>query len=102
MDIISYILKYVHLIQDNSKIIAQLDLVASHSLVARNNNYNKPVISQKSNKFKLKKSRHPVVEKLLPLNEKFITNDITLDNKRKQIAIITGPNTVLIGKPQAL
>ena len=92
LDLISYILKYVHLIQKNAKIIGQFDLVASHALVAINNNYNKPIISEKSNKFKLKKSRHPVVEKLLPLSEKFITNDITLDNRNKQIAIITGPN----------
>ena len=42
--------------------------------------------------FKLKDSRHPVIEKMLPVNEKFITNDLELDNNKKQIAIITGPN----------
>ena len=61
-------------------------MVSSHSLTGINNNYKKPIISKKSNKFKLKRSRHPVVEKLLPLNEKFITNDIELDNKKKQIS----------------
>ena len=29
---------------------------------------------------------------MLPMNEKFITNDLELDNKKKQMAIITGPN----------
>ena len=91
-DVITYILKYVHLIQNNANIIGKFDVITSHALTAINNNYKKPTISQKSSKFKLKKSRHPVVEKLLPLNEKFITNDIILDNKKRQIAIITGPN----------
>ena len=33
----------------------------------------------------LKKSRHPVIEKLLPLSEKFITNDLELKNKQFKI-----------------
>ena len=92
LDIIDYILKYIKNIQYNADIIGQFDLVVSHSLTAINNNYKKPLLSEKSSKFKLKKSRHPIVEKLLPQNEKFITNDLELDNKKKQIAIITGPN----------
>ena len=92
LELIDYILGYIEHIQNSANIISQFDLIVSHSITAKNNNYTKPIISEKSTKFKVEKSRHPVVEQLLPLNEKFITNDIELDNNKKQIAIITGPN----------
>ena len=38
-----------------------------------------------------KTARHPVVEKMIP-NDMFITNDTYLDDKKKRISIITGPN----------
>ena len=90
--LVEYILRYIDDIQSNSKIIAKFDVIVSHAITASNNNYYKPVIKHKSSKMILKKSRHPVIEKLLPLSEKFITNDLELHNKKKQIAIITGPN----------
>jgi len=40
----------------------------------------------------LENARHPVVETLLPMGEDFIPNDINLNCRKKQIAIITGPN----------
>ena len=91
-DVVNYILKYIDDIQYNSQAISKLDVIVSHSLNAYNNNYCKPIIKSKNSKMILKKSRHPVIEKLLPLNEKFITNDLELYNTEKQIAIITGPN----------
>jgi DNA mismatch repair protein MutS len=36
--------------------------------------------------------RHPVIEKQLPLGEKYIANDVYLDKESQQIIIITGPN----------
>ena len=92
IDIVNYILNYIDEIQYNSKAIAKLDVIVSHSINAYNNNYHKPEIKKKKSRMILKKSRHPVIEKLLPLNEKFITNDLELYNTKKQIAIITGPN----------
>ena len=50
-----------------------------------------PKFSKKS-VFDLEESRHPVVERLLPVNEQYIPNNLMLDNSSKQIAIITGPN----------
>jgi len=90
--LVEFILKYVSDIQFNSNIIAKFDVVVSHALTSYQNNYRKPIIKNKSSKMLLNKSRHPVIEKLLPLSEKFITNDIELKNTKKQIAIITGPN----------
>ena len=90
--LIKDILDKVKEIQFNANIIGEIDIYFSHAKTAFKNNFYKPIISEKSSKIKLKNSRHPVVEVLLPENEKFITNDLELDNKKKQIAIITGPN----------
>ena len=87
----SFILNYIKYIQENSKIIAKFDVIASHAINANKNNYIKPNINTKSTVFEIYGSRHPVIEKILPNNEKFITNDLHL-NKKNHIAIITGPN----------
>ena len=76
---------------NNSIIISKVDIALSLTNIAKNNNYVKPIISN-SNNILIKDSRHPVVEKLLPLGEDFIANDICLSTNEKQIAIITGPN----------
>jgi DNA mismatch repair protein MutS len=36
--------------------------------------------------------RHPVIEKLLPAGEQYVSNDIYLDDQTQQIIVITGPN----------
>lgn len=87
----SFILNYIKDIQENSKIIAKFDVIASHAINANKNNYIKPNINTKSTVYEIYGSRHPVIEKILPNNEKFITNDLYL-NKKNHIAIITGPN----------
>jgi DNA mismatch repair protein MutS len=40
----------------------------------------------------LRDSRHPVIERMLPLGESYIPNDIVLDHQSHQLLIITGPN----------
>ena len=40
----------------------------------------------------IKQGRHPVIEKQLPVGEKYIANDVYLDTDSQQIIIITGPN----------
>jgi DNA mismatch repair protein MutS len=41
----------------------------------------------------IRQGRHPVIEKQLPVGEKYIANDIFLDVDSLQIIVITGPNT---------
>ncbi len=77
-------------IQRTAKAIARLDVLASLALVAEQNNYCRPAISE-NGMIDIKNGRHPVVEKMID-NEMFITNDTYLDNKSKRISIITGPN----------
>jgi len=59
--------------------------------VARENKYIRPVIED-SDVIDIRQGRHPVIEKQLPVGEKYIANDVLLDADNQQIIIITGPN----------
>ncbi len=78
-------------VQQIAQAIAQLDVLQSFAEVAFRNAYAKPEVRD-SEEIIIKKGRHPVVEKSLPLGEPFIPNDIELNNSEQQIMIITGPN----------
>ena len=78
-------------IQQISQAIAELDCLQGFAEVAFRNNYAKPEVGDHE-EIDIKKGRHPVVEKSLPMGEPFIPNDIKLDNESDQILIITGPN----------
>ena len=90
-ELCDYILLSNKEIQVNANIINRIDVFSSFSHHAIENNYTKPVISDKT-VLKIKKGRHPVVEKLLPPTEKFIANDLIIDSSRNQIHLLTGPN----------
>ena len=90
-DLCDYVLLNNKDIQVNAKIINRIDVFSSFSIHAIENNYTKPVITDKA-VLKIKKGRHPVVEKLLPVTEKFIANDLTIDSSINQIQLLTGPN----------
>ena len=55
------------------------------------NNYIRPVIED-NDVLDIRQGRHPVIEKQLPIGEKYIANDVMLDSTTQQIIIITGPN----------
>ena len=77
-------------IQQTANAISKLDVIASLALVAEKNNYVRPKINEKG-VIDIKEGRHPVVEKMIP-NDLFISNDTYLDDKKRRISIITGPN----------
>ena len=82
---------YIQQIQLNATMIARLDCLLSFASIAEKNNYVKPVLNE-SFALDIKNGRHPVIEKQLPLGEKYIPNDVYLDNDHQQVMIITGPN----------
>jgi DNA mismatch repair protein MutS len=82
---------YVHQIQQNAKIIAVLDVLTNFAKIAEKNNYSKPQVSD-DKVLNVKNGRHPVIEQQLPLGEKYVPNDLYLDDVSQQIIIITGPN----------
>lgn len=77
-------------IQKTARAVAQIDTLTSLALVAEQNNYVRPHINEKD-VIDIKDGRHPVVEKMIP-NDMFITNDTYLNDRKKRISIITGPN----------
>ncbi len=78
-------------IQQNARLIAQLDTLLALAQVAESQKYVKPKINA-SDRILIKNGRHPVVETLLPVGETFIPNDTDLSNRENQILVITGPN----------
>lgn len=78
-------------IQHNARILARLDIAAALAEAAGKQNYCRPVV-ENSSILEVTDSRHPVVEKLLPVGENFIPNDLSADCDKFQIGIITGPN----------
>lgn len=82
---------YIDQIQENSNIIAQLDVAAGLSELAVSESYTRPILNE-SYIIDLKEARHPIIENALPLGEKYIPNDIFLDKDSQQIIMVTGPN----------
>ena len=83
--------EFVPQIQQNAKVLAKLDCYLSLAQEARANQYTRPVVND-SKTIAIQAGRHPVIEQQLPLDEKYVPNDIYLDNDRQQIIVITGPN----------
>jgi DNA mismatch repair protein MutS len=83
--------EFIPAIQINANQIARLDCLLSFANVAKMNNYIRPVIED-NDVLDIHQGRHPVIEKQLPLGEKYIANDVMLDSESQQIIIITGPN----------
>lgn len=83
--------EFIPAIQINANQIARLDCLLAFANVARENNYIRPVVED-SEVIDIRQGRHPVIEKQLPVGEKYIANDVFLDSATQQIIIITGPN----------
>lgn len=82
---------YIDAIQENSKIIAELDCGVGFSELAVSESYTRPILND-SYSIELKEARHPIIENALPLGEKYIPNDLFLDKDSQQIMMVTGPN----------
>ena len=90
-ELVESILEYIPVIQNNANIIAQADCLLSFASVAEQYKYMRPEVNE-SYVIDIKKGRHPVIERQLPVDEPYVSNDVYLDNDKQQILIITGPN----------
>ena len=82
---------YIKPIQLNASLTALTDCLLSFATIAVRNNYTRPHVNE-SLVIDIKNGRHPVIEQNLPAGEKYIANDVYLDDTKQQIIIITGPN----------
>ena len=77
-------------IQTTAKAIAALDCIASLTTVAAEHQYVRPAISDEPI-LTIRDGRHPVLDARLT-GEPFVPNDVDLDTRSAQLALITGPN----------
>jgi DNA mismatch repair protein MutS len=78
-------------LQENARNFASLDCLSNLAEIARQNDYSRPTIDE-GEEIIIQQGRHPVIEKLLPHGESFVSNDVKINNSKEQILIITGPN----------
>ncbi len=88
MEIRDIVKAYILRIQTVSKIIAEIDMLASLATVSEDYGYTRPKIS-KTNKIDIKDGRHPVVERVIKGD--YVPNDVLMNNNIN-ILLITGPN----------
>lgn len=83
--------RYVPLVQQNARTLAELDVLISFALTARHHRYVRPSIDD-GNAIIIKDGRHPVIEQNLGIGEQYVPNDTYLSSDDQQIMMITGPN----------
>ena len=88
MDIREVVKRYVSKLQKTSKIISEIDMLQSFSIVSDLYKFTRPEITNKR-MLKLEGCRHPVVEQVM--KDKYVPNDIIMD-QTTNILLITGPN----------
>lgn len=88
MDIREVVKRYVQRLQKTAKIISEIDMIQSFSVVSDSYKFVRPQITDEK-LVKLIECRHPVVEQVM--KDKYIPNDIVMD-KTTNILLITGPN----------
>ena len=82
---------YIAPMQVNGNVLANLDCLLCFAHNALHFNYKKPELHEEG-VLDLKESRHPVIERNLPVGEPYIANDIFLEPATQQVIILTGPN----------
>ena len=88
MDIREVIKRYVQMLQKTARVISEVDMLQSFSVVSDTYKFVRPELTDEK-VLKLIDCRHPVVEQVM--KDKYIANDIVMD-KTTNILLITGPN----------
>jgi DNA mismatch repair protein MutS len=90
-ELVRAVKEFTNTIQQNAQAAAYLDCLLSHAEVAVRNGYTKPEVNDGLTIY-IKDGRHPVIEKQLDVSDKYVPNDVYLDDTQQQILMITGPN----------
>ena len=88
MDIREVVKRYIQSLQKLAKIISEVDMIQSFSIVSDTYKFTRPTLTDEK-VIKMIECRHPVVEQVM--KDKYIPNDIIMD-KTTDILLITGPN----------
>ena len=74
-ELVQALSEFIPAIQINANQVARLDCLLSFATAARENNYIRPVLSD-DDVLDIRQGRHPVIEKQLPIGEKYVANDV--------------------------
>ncbi len=88
--ILARIAEYATELQENAKVIAEIDCLTNYAKISKKYNFTRPIVDE-GYEIIIEDGRHPVVEKNLPFGEKYTPNSTKL-TPNEFIHIITGPN----------
>ena len=83
--------RFIRALQQNARLIAEVDCLTALSEVAVRDRYTCPVVDD-GLIIDIRAGRHPVIEQQLPFGQTYVPNDVHLDEDETQIMVITGPN----------
>ncbi len=89
--LVQWAIPFIPMVQKTSQAVAQIDVLHGFAVLALSNHYCRPQINT-GRILSIKKGRHPVIEKQLPVGEAYVPNDVFLDPDTQQFVMITGPN----------
>ncbi len=90
-EMVASISAWVEPIQLNASLVARLDCLLSFSRNAAEYDYCRPEVNESSN-IEITEGRHPVIERELPVDEAYVSNNVNLNDEDQQIIMLTGPN----------
>jgi DNA mismatch repair protein MutS len=90
-ELVLALLDYISPIQHNAALLAKLDCLLSFAEVSSMYGYKKPELTEDYS-LSISEGRHPVIERMLPPGEEYVSNNVHLDTENQQVIIITGPN----------
>jgi DNA mismatch repair protein MutS len=90
-ELVADVARSVEAIQRNASLIARLDCLHAFAVNALEYDYCRPEVNE-GTRLDIKDGRHPVIERQLPVDEPYVSNDVLLDDEGQQIIILTGPN----------
>ena len=90
-DLVTYLSGYIRDMQRNAQLVARIDCLCSLAELAVERKYVRPVLND-STVINLKAARHPVIEAMMKVGERYVPNDLLLDSESQQIIMLTGPN----------
>lgn len=90
-NLIVFLSGYLTPIQRDASILSEIDVLLSFRTIADDYGYCCPEVDN-GDALSIVEGRHPVIERLLPVGEPYISNNVSLNRDDQQIIIITGPN----------
>lgn len=86
----SEVAKHIPRLQSLAERIASVDVLQAFATVSDERGFVRPELSD-SGEYVITEGRHPVVEAVLE-REKYVANDVVMDQTTRQVLLITGPN----------